>query len=335
MGPLRLSLAALTCGSMLTACSVGSQVAAMPQAYVSPPAQASASPSATATPSVTGAATGANELGEIPVVMYHQIIARPGRDDTTPDQFRAELAMLYHRGFRPIRATDLVAGRIDVPAGMHPVVLTFDDSTVSQARIGADGEPMPDTALGVLTAFGREHPDFRPTATFFINTYPPAFVDDKVMPWLVEHGYEIAAHTRSHADLHHLSAAGVQNEIGANIAEMQAAVPGYPVTTLAYPYGLRPIDHALALRGVYQGADYCLTGAFGVDEIAAHPPYWAKFDAGWIPRVGTTDADNLFQSLRLHPERLYVSDGDPTTISFPPDEQAQFNPNWRSTNPHC
>jgi peptidoglycan/xylan/chitin deacetylase (PgdA/CDA1 family) len=281
------------------------------------------------------ASIGANELGEIPVVMYHQIIAVPGRDDRTPEQFRGDLQMLYDRNFRPITATDLVAGHIDIPAGMHPVVLTFDDSTVSQARMSADGEPRPDTALGMLEAFGRAHPDFHPTATFFINTYPPPFVDDRVMPWLVAHGYEIAAHTRSHADLHRLSAQGVQEEIGANIAEMQAAVPGYTVTTLAYPYGLRPVDRALALRGGYNGVDYCLTGAFGVDVIAARPPYWADFDAGWIPRVGTVDATNLFESLRLHPGRLYVSDGDPNTISIPPDEQAQFNPDWRSANHPC
>jgi peptidoglycan/xylan/chitin deacetylase (PgdA/CDA1 family) len=298
-------------------------------------ATATPTPSPSPTPTVNGTATAANELGEIPVVMYHQIIARPGRDDRTAEQFRDQLQMLYDRGFRPITATDLVAGRIDVPAGMHPVVLTFDDSTVSQARIGSDGEPLPDTALGMLQAFGREHPDFHPTATFFINTYPPPFVDDKVMPWLVAHGYEVAAHTRSHADLHRLDAQGVQEEIGRNIAEEQAAVPGYAVTTLAYPFGVRPVDRALALNGVYDGVPYCLTAAFGVDEIAAHPPYAKDFDPGWIPRVGTQDADNLFQSLRLHPDRLYVSDGDPHTISFPPEEQAQFNPDWRSTNHHC
>jgi peptidoglycan/xylan/chitin deacetylase (PgdA/CDA1 family) len=320
---------------LLVSCAPRAHEAAVPVALSTPSEQPTAVPTASAAPSVHEASINANELGEIPVVMYHQLLARPGRDDRTPAQFRAELQMMYDRGFRPITATDLVAGRIDVPAGMHPVVLTFDDSTVSQARIGADGEPLPDTALGMLQAFGRTHPDFHPTATFFINTYPPAFVDDKVMPWLVAHGYEVAAHTRSHADLHRLSAQGVQDEIGANIAELQAAVPGYVVTTLAYPYGLRPVEHALALNGSYQGAAYCLTAAFGVDEVAAHPPYWAKFDAGWIPRVGTGDADNLFRSLDLHPERIYVSDGDPTTISFPPDEQAQFNPDWRSTNHHC
>jgi hypothetical protein len=330
-----LGIAALTCGSLLTACAPGSHGAAVALAQVSPAAQPSTSPSARATPSMHEASLNANELGEIPVVMYHQIIARPGRDDRTPEQFRADLQMLYDRNFRPITASDLVAGRIDIPAGTHPVVLTLDDSTVSQARISSDGEPLPDTALGMLQAFGRAHPDFHPTATFFINTYPPPFVDDRVMPWLVAHGYEIAAHTRSHADLHRLSAQGVQEEIGANIAEMQAAVPGYTVTTLAYPYGLRPVDRTLALHGVYNGSDYCLTGAFGVDVIAAHPPYWASFDANWIPRVGTGDATNLVESLRLHPERLYVSDGDPNTISVPPDEQTQFNPDWQSANHRC
>jgi peptidoglycan/xylan/chitin deacetylase (PgdA/CDA1 family) len=284
---------------------------------------------------VNAEATDANELGAIPVVMYHQIIARPGPDDLTPDRFRAQLQMLYDRGFRPITAADLVAGQIDVPAGTHPVVLTFDDSTISQAQIGDDGEPEPDTALGMLEAFGRDHPDFHPTGTYFINTYPPPFVDDRVMPWLAAHGYEVAAHSRSHANLRALSADGVQDQIGTNVAELQADVPGLVVTTLAYPFGNPPRDSNLALRGEHDGTAYCLDGAFGVDEIAARPPWRRGFDPVWIPRVGTKDADALFASLEAHPERLYVSDGDPDTISFPSDAGAEFEPGWRTTNGHC
>ncbi|HVE27952.1 MAG TPA: polysaccharide deacetylase family protein [Sporichthya sp.] len=339
MGRFPLRIAAWACTCLLAGCSTESGHEEAPSAAPSaaPTATAATTPSASASahaaPAVNGDATDADELGAIPVLMYHQIIARPGPDDLTPDAFRSELQTLYERNFRPVLAADLAAGHIDVPAGTHPVVLTFDDSTVSQARIGDDGEPMPGTALGMIEAFGRDHPDFRPTATFFINTYPPPFVDERVIPWLVSHGYEVAAHTRTHANLRALSAAGVQAEIATNIAELEAAAPGYRVTTLAYPFGNPPLARDLAVRGEGNGTSYCLDGAFGVDEVAAGPPYRRGFDPLWIPRVGTGDAAALLAALQVHPERLYVSDGDPDVISFPPGRESEFDPDWRSSLP--
>src|SRR5205823_4219361 len=102
-----------------------------------------------------------NELGEVPVLMYHQIRADGGGDfDLTPAQFRAELEQLDRQGYRPVRAVDLIHGTMDVPAGTTPVVMTFDDSTKEQFAYGPDGKIKPDTALGIMLAFQRKHPDF-------------------------------------------------------------------------------------------------------------------------------------------------------------------------------
>ena len=59
--------------------------------------------------------------------------------------------------------------RIDVPAGRHPVVLTFDDSTPGHFGLDPQGNPKPDTAVGVIEQVARENPGFRPTATFYLN----------------------------------------------------------------------------------------------------------------------------------------------------------------------
>lgn len=294
-------------------------------------ASAAATPTASATPTPTGdpRAVAADELGRVPVLMYHQMISKPGRDDVTPAQFRAELQRLYDEGYRPIRAADLVAGRIDIPAGSSPVVLTFDDSTVSQARIGADGEPRPDTMLGVLEEFGRTHPDFRPTGTFYVNTVPPPFVDALVLPWLAAHGYEIGAHTRSHAFLRELNDSGVQKEIGLNIAEIEALVPGYEVTTFAPTGGLWPRNPSLARRGVHDGRPYEIEGVFGVDVIASASPYAIGFNPFQVPRVGTDDIKVVLDGLKRRPETRYTSDGDPTSISFPSARAGELAPAWR------
>src|SRR5205823_8748111 len=96
----------------------------------------------------------ANELGLVPVLMYHQILPSGGGDyDLTPAQFRAELQRLWRDGYVPITASDLIQGRIDVSAGKSPVVLTFDDSTNNQLAFDASGEVKPDTAVGILEAF--------------------------------------------------------------------------------------------------------------------------------------------------------------------------------------
>ncbi len=87
----------------------------------------------------------ADELGAVPVLMYHQIVARPaGNYDQTPAQFRGQLEQLYAHHFRTITAAALAAGQVDLPAGTSPIVLSFDDSTLSQY---AERRPPPVPAL--------------------------------------------------------------------------------------------------------------------------------------------------------------------------------------------
>jgi peptidoglycan/xylan/chitin deacetylase (PgdA/CDA1 family) len=294
---------------------------------------ASAAPTATneatagATPPASSAAVSpasvmANELGEVPVLMYHQIKENPKGDyDQTPAEFRAELERLYSEDYRPVTAAGLVVGNIDIPAGKHPVVLTFDDGTTSEAKIGADGSPTPDTALGILEAVGKEHPDFRPTASFYVNDHP--FVDDKVLPWLVAHGYEVAVHTMTHANLKQLSDTGVQKELAGNYAKIQAAVPGYKITTMALPYGVFPRNRDLAHQGTDGTTAYDLAGVMLVGANPSPSPYAASFKPLAIPRIrsgpGEVPLDSAYwlDQLKAHPDSRYTSDGNPAKVSFP------------------
>ncbi len=101
----------------------------------------------------------ANELGSVPVMMYH--VVKPdakGEYDQTGPEFKAELERMHKAGFVPITTRDLVTGNIDIPAGKHPVVLTFDDSSPGQIQIGADGKPTPDSAVGILRGLFRGEP---------------------------------------------------------------------------------------------------------------------------------------------------------------------------------
>jgi hypothetical protein len=104
-----------------------------------------------AEPPVDPAEVGANELGVVPVLMYHQLREDGGSVyDMTEEEYRQELEWLFDNGYRPITTAQLARGEIDVPAGTKPVVLTYDDSTASQAQLTADGELDPATSLGIL-----------------------------------------------------------------------------------------------------------------------------------------------------------------------------------------
>jgi len=63
-----------------------------------------------------------NELGVVPVLMYHQLLADGGGAyDLTPDEFRAELQRLYEAHYRPVNASALATGEIDdEPGGAAP-----------------------------------------------------------------------------------------------------------------------------------------------------------------------------------------------------------------------
>ena len=99
----------------------------------------------------------ADELGAVPVLMYHQIVARTASDyDQIPAQFRGRLEQLYAHHFRTITAAAVLAsGRVDLPAGTSPMVLTIDDSSVSQDAEQPEGTVAPDCAVGILLSVAR------------------------------------------------------------------------------------------------------------------------------------------------------------------------------------
>ena len=112
-----------------------------------------------------------NELGRVMILEFHKIDYPEARWTRTPENFRRDLATLYAKGYRLIALGDLLDGRIVLPAGMTPIVLTFDDSSPGQFRYIEQNGVLaidPKSAIGILDAFTREHPDFGRAATFFV-----------------------------------------------------------------------------------------------------------------------------------------------------------------------
>jgi peptidoglycan/xylan/chitin deacetylase (PgdA/CDA1 family) len=268
-----------------------------------------------------------NELGAIPVLMYHRVVRKPSSSfDRSPAQFLADLRRLYREGYRPVRAIDLVRGRIDVQAGKSPVVLTFDDSSREQAALRPDGRIDPHSAVGLLLSFARSHRGFRPVATMFVNALPFGTTDGpRILRMLHARGFELGNHTYSHADLSGLSASEVRKELARGSRAIRGAVPEARVRTLALPLGEWPQQKRLASGGSWHGIGYRHLGVFLVGAGPAPSPFSKDWLPQAIPRIqplawngGPPNYGSGFwlDHLRRHPEDRYVSDGDPGTVTF-------------------
>jgi peptidoglycan/xylan/chitin deacetylase (PgdA/CDA1 family) len=267
----------------------------------------------------------ADELGAVPVLMYHRIVADPASEyDRTPDDFRAELERLAREDYVPITVAELAAGTIDVPAGKHPVVLTFDDGDRSVLTLGPDGAPAAGSAVQILTEVAAAHPGFAPVASLYVNADPfgGGEAGERALRWAHEHGFEIGNHTFGHTNLRSASPDRGQQDIARGDAFIRAAVPGHQPTTLALPFGTRPRNPDAAL----QGDGYAYTAALLVGANPAPSPYSADFAPHAVPRIRSQGADGeeaefgstaWLDQLAATPGARFTSDGNPDVISYP------------------
>jgi peptidoglycan/xylan/chitin deacetylase (PgdA/CDA1 family) len=289
---------------------------------------ASTSPAPTAPP-VNGTLA-PNELGRIMILEYHNIESAEARWARTPENFRHDLETLYTRGYRLVNLTTLLEGRIALPAGTTPVVLTFDDSSPGQFRyLEKNGalEIDPKCAVGILEAFAREHPDFGRAGTFYVlpgASKPHRLFDQpehegRKLRFLAEHGYEIGNHTLWHANLGKYPEATVRNQLGEAQVWVQRHVPDYRLRTLALPHGVYPKDISWAVRGTAKGTTYAHEAILMVSGGAAPSPFSRTFDPMHLPRIQATDADfgHWLKHFDANPQDRFVSDGDPGTIAVP------------------
>ncbi len=303
-----------------------------------------------AEPDVDPAEVGADELGHVPVLMYHRLLDDGGGDfDLTPDEFRGELEWLFDNGYSPVRLKDLVRGEVAVPAGRTPVVLTFDDSTREQARLTDDGQIDPDTAIGILVEVADDYDDVEPLASLYVIT-SSLFGGGSDGPDIVAHlhelGMELGNHTHNHPNLASLQPDEVRYELARNVVEITDIVPDAEVVTLSLPLGVFPDERELAAQGEADVGSYDHQGILLVGSEPARSPFAADFDPLAIPRIrsapswegGEPDFGSAFWLEQLEQEgsyRRYVSDGNPDTISFPEDRADELDPAYQErANPY-
>ncbi len=274
-------------------------------------------------------AVSANELGQVPILMIHRVMTKPESSlDRTPKELLDEFTDLAKQGYVPITASEFVDGQIDIPPGKHPVVLTFDDGSVTHLAFDGAGNPKPDTAVGVIQQVARQNPGFRPVATFFVNKDP--FINGGQEPavamrWLSQHGFEVANHTTNHLDLAKMSKKQVDKEIGTDEKMIETAT-GRPSVTFAFPFGA--LSHLeWAQHGEGGGAKWNFKGMFLAGWKPSDSPYEKDFDARQIPRIRDKEkikeddckqfcSTAWLEWLAKNPDKRYTSDGNPATVAF-------------------
>lgn len=272
-----------------------------------------------------------NESGAIPILEYHDLVttSKVTGYQYPATAFRKDLDWLYAHNYRPISLSDYAQGRIDCPAGMSPVILTFDDALKGQFNYTADGKIDPNCAIGILDAFHAQHHDWPLKGTFFVLTdedpkLPPPFyqagLSQGKMEYLVKEGFEIGNHTVHHlAGMRHWPDARVESEFAGAVVGIHKYLPGYNVDTLALPYGVYPKNQKLVISGESGGVAYHNLCALLAGAGPAPSPMAKDFKPYRLPRIIPGNERFALRYwmdyLETHKSDKYVSDGDPNTYT--------------------
>ncbi len=285
---------------------------------------------------------GVNELGKVPIMMYHQII------DTTPkytggnvdkdgysrtsEAFLKDLEFYYEKGYRMVRLKDYIDGEINVPLGYSPIVLTFDDGNANNFKvIGKDSDGNlefdPKSAIGILEDIKKKYPDYGVTATFFLNAElcNQKEYNEDIMKWLIKNGYDIGNHTTTHPDFTKISTEKTKEVVGKMYEALESIIPNDYLKIVALPFGSpykkNHSNYQYILKGEYDGKTYETEAALRVGWESEVSPFDASFDKTFLKRCRAYDNNgsdfDIEMNFKLLEKNRFISDGDSTLITIP------------------
>lgn len=294
-----------------------------------------------------------NELGKVPIMMYHGIRERTSSStgtvggnvdkdgyNRTPEAFRKDLEFYYQEGYRMVRLSDYISGNIDVPYGKSPIVLTFDDGNEDNIKVtGLDdkGNIIIDenSAVGILGSFKKKYPDYNVTAIFFVNggLFNQPEYNEKILKWLIENGYDVGNHTDTHLDIKSSSSDRVQKEIASVYKSLDQIIPDKYTKIIALPFGSpyskNHDNFKYVLNGSYDNYTYETKAALRVGWEPEVSPYSTMFDSTFLKRCRAYDNNGkefdiemVFKGLK---NNRYISDGNKDTIVVSENDKDKVN----------
>ncbi|MCI0578387.1 MAG: polysaccharide deacetylase family protein [Chloroflexi bacterium] len=215
-------------------------------------------------------------LKRIPILTYHAVEEVASPLFTPPSVFESHLASLATAGYQAVSLATLLAW-LKEPAHLlpaRPVAFTFDDGyasvyTTAWPRLQAHGFSA--TVFLVTGYCGRD------------NRWPGQPAGMPVRPlltWeqagrLAAAGWELGAHTRSHAPLPALGLDQAEEEIAASQQAIQVHT-GHPARVFAYPYGATNPAVAGLVRRYFDGA---ASVRLGLVSAGSEPYALSRLDA--------------------------------------------------------
>ena len=281
---------------------------------------------------------GINELGKVPIMMYHGIknmtnsetkytggnVDKDGYTRTV-EAFRKDLEFYYQNGYRMIKLSDYINGKIDVEYGKSPIILTFDDGNDNNIKVTGlddDGNIIIDknSAVGVLEEFKKKYPDYNVTAIFFVNNgiFNQPEYNEKILHWLVDNGYEVGNHTKNHDNLSKTSTSETQEVVGYMYDKLESLLGNKYQKIIALPFGSpynkEHANYKYVLNGEYNGKQYKSLASLRVGWEPEVSPFNKDFDKTFLKRCRAYDNNgkdfDIEMVFRMLEKTRYISDGD-------------------------
>lgn len=294
-----------------------------------------------------------NELGKVPIMMYHGIREKTSSStgtiggnvdkdgyNRTPEAFREDLEFYYENNYRMIRLIDYVNGKVDVPYGKSPIILTFDDGNADNIKVtGLDEEGNiiidENSAIGILEEFKRNHPDASVTATFFVNggLFEQPQYNEKIIKWLIDNGYDVGNHTQNHLDIKKSTSEQVQKEIVYVYDALEEIIPGQYVNIIALPFGSPYAqtheNYQYVLSSTHNNKTYETVAALRVGWEPEVSCFDKDFDMTFLKRCRAYDNNGKEFDIQMVFNNLeknrYISDGNINTIVVKESDVSKIN----------
>jgi peptidoglycan/xylan/chitin deacetylase (PgdA/CDA1 family) len=227
-------------------------------------------------------------VSDVVALGYHGVSdAWPSPMAVTTTQLRHQVARLMARGYRPVTVADAVRA----PDGERLLVITFDDALASVHRVAL---PILDALGAVATVYAPSVPILTgepmrwPEVSRHLEGEHAAELDGMSLAQLrdvLERGWEVGSHTRTHPWLPRLDAAQLADELQRSRAELREALD-IACDGLAYPFGAH--DDRVVAAAARAGYTSAVT-------LPRRTPRWATGDGTdghlRLSRIGVYRAD--------------------------------------------
>ena len=293
---------------------------------------------------------GVNELGKIPILMYHGIsnvnntayqngnVTKDGYERTV-EAFQNDLEYFYQNNYQLLSLKDYIGGKITTDLGKSPLILTFDGGLENQIRVTDIDDSLnividPKSAIGILEDFKKIHPNFNVTATFFLskNLFHQKY-NEKIIKWLIDKGYDIANNTYDYYNLDELNCFQSGLEIAHMYDELSNITNDY-LKVVALPNGkpneLEHDNFKCILDNSYKKKNYRTLAVLKNSGGLSYSPFDYKYTI-LLNRIKAFD-NNGDEDIKYYFKQLennrYISDGDINTIVVKKEDLENVNDNF-------